>query len=382
MTETTQEHEWVRKLEENVPRRLVELLEKRDGCACLLEELPKEFPPDKFASDENFEQAQRKWELCGLHYFNNRRYHEALSVFGALYDNILSAQSQGEKWINKGTPLVWISDCYLHLRYPVLRKRYLMLTLCEDAISGHGHVSPEGTGTYFRLVWGHGLSDLQLGQYANKMYELFKSNDQEARFPEWVLQELGDQYWMTEFPSPEEAMVYSVSKPYVQHLLDNLPERTGKALERLAEYVLSCMPGCRTMRRMETPSTEYDIVCSMEGVGLDFRSEFGRYFLCECKDWKEPADFTAFAKFCRVLDSIKARFGILFSAKGISSEGKTEDAEREQLKVFQDRGVVIVVVDRNDLQRVAEGANFVNILREKYDRVRLDLRPDKMEKGS
>ena len=120
-------------------------------------------------------------------------------------------------------------------------------------------------------------------------------------------------------------------------------------------------------------STDYDIVCSMEGFDVDFRSELGRYFVCECKDWNKPADFTAMAKFCRVLDSVKSKFGIVFSREGISGAGATRYAEREQLKVFQDRGTVIVVIDEEDLKRVADGANFINILRKKYERVRLDL---------
>jgi len=49
-------------------------------------------------------------------------------------------------------------------------------------------------------------------------------------------------------------------------------------------------------------------------------------------------------------------------------------ATREQLKVFQDRGVVIVVINRDDLAAVAPGANLIRVLREKYEAVRLDLR--------
>ena len=115
-----------------------------------------------------------------------------------------------------------------------------------------------------------------------------------------------------------------------------------------------------------------DVVCSMEGFDVDFRSEFGRYFVCECKDWDKAADFTAFAKFCRVLDSIKSSFGILFSRNGISGAKNYRYAGREQLKVFQDRGMVIVVVDEDDLNQVSNGANFINILRTKYEEVRLD----------
>jgi hypothetical protein len=112
----------------------------------------------------------------------------------------------------------------------------------------------------------------------------------------------------------------------------------------------------------------------MEGQDLDFRSELGRYFVCECKDTGEPEGVRTMAILCRVLDSVKSRFGILFSKHGISGEGKGQDAELEQIKIFQDRGTVIVVVDKTDLDQLAEGANFVSMLREKYEQVRLNLR--------
>jgi len=251
-------------------------------------------------------------------------------------------------------------------------KRYIMLTLIEDAIREQGEISPATTGVYFRIVWRHGLSDVQVRRYAQRAYELFRTSEAEARYPEWILQQL-DQDWMTEFPSPEEWSFYAANGPYVRSLLRRQDDSSGRTMELLGEYVLSCMPGCRTTRRERSRSTDYDVVCSMEGLDLDFRSELGRYFVCECKDWKRPVDFASFAKFCRVLDSIKSRFGIIFSRKGISGRGKTQDAAGEQLKVFQDRGMVIVVVDENDLLLVAEGQNFTTLLRRKYEVVRLDL---------
>jgi hypothetical protein len=204
------------------------------------------------------------------------------------------------------------------------------------------------------------------------VYQLHKEHPAESTFPEWIVAEL-DQHWMTEVPAPAEANIYAANTRYLRHLISGLGEPTGKTLERLAGYVLSCMPGCRTVLRQSTPSTDFDIVCAMDGFDLDFRSELGRYFLCECKDWKKPANFTTMAKLCRILDSVKSRFGILFSKNGITGKGKTVDAEREQLKVFQDRGMVIVVVDLKDLMDVAEGRNFINLLRDKYEKTRLDL---------
>ncbi len=42
--------------------------------------------------------------------------------------------------------------------------------------------------------------------------------------------------------------------------------------------------------------------------------------------------------------------------------------------MFQDRGAIIIVVNRDDIQKVADGADFIVMLRDKYERVRLDLR--------
>lgn len=353
-----------------IPKKYWSLFTDRSAAAQFKKELPNIFKADSFIADA---EAQRCWEIIGNFFRNQGRFYDAISIYFSLYEQYLIAQEKTITRAHKGTPLVWIRDCYAALQFPVLAKRYLMLTLCEDAIRESGSVSPNTTGVYFRLVWGSGLPDLELQCYAKKIYELSESNPEESMFPEWIVQEL-DQNWMTEFPSPQEAAVYITNPRYIKYMLSKLGDGSGKNLERLAGYILSCMPGCRTNLRQLSKSTDYDIVCSMEGFEVDFRSEMGRYFVCECKDWNKPADFTTMAKFCRVLDSTKSRFGILFSKQGISGAEKTSDAEREQLKVFQDRGMVIVVIDKNDLDNVSNGGNFINLLRQRYEKIRLDLR--------
>jgi hypothetical protein len=356
-------------IEKRIPSDLWPSLLDRSGAARFLLKLPFIFPAGKFLTDV---EAQLCWERIGNFYKNQWRFHEAISIYLALYYQFLDAQEICRERIRKGTPLVWMSDCYSGMGFPFLSKRCLMLALCENAIHERGNVPPDTTGTYWRLVYRHGLPDAEVKRYGLTAHELWEGNKTEAMFPEWVVQEF-DKDWMTELPSPNEAGIYLANRRYVQKLTSELGDKSGETLERLAEYVLSCMPGCRTTRRLRAESTDYDIICSMEGFEVDFRSEFGRYFVCECKDWDKPADFTTIAKFCRVLDSIKARFGILFSKSGISGEGKAKYAEREQVKVFQDRGMVIVVIDQNDLTQVAEGSNFISLLRTKYERVRLDL---------
>ena len=352
------------------PRNLLEVLQRRDGAAQLVSELPKIIKPKEVASPSNL---QRAWEDCGLWFLNQNRFHEAMPIFYTLYDQMLTHQEETKTFVHKGMPLVWISDCHAALGHSLLAKRYLMLTTCEDAISNKGEIPSEGTGTYFRLVWNYGISHEKIGSYATQIWKLFQDNPEGTLFPEWILQEL-DQEWIAEFPTIREATYYIVNKKYIRWLLNRLGSGDGKSLERLAHYLLGSIPGCRAYMRGQSKSTDYDVICVLEGLDLDFRSDLGRYFVCECKDWSKPADFSAFAKFCRVLDSTKCRFGILFSKTGITGAGRTTDAEREQMKVFQDRGMVVVVVDETDLRRAADGANFITILRTKYEEVRLDLR--------
>lgn len=356
-------------IEQYLDPNLWSQLHSRSGAAELARTLPKLFTPEKLIQEKKLITC---WERIGNFYKNQGRFYEALSIYFTLYYQLIAAQETSEEYIHKGLPLLWISECYYAMKFPVHTKRYLMLTLIEAAIDGKGNIPPNTTGIYWRLIYRHGLSDAEFNGYATEAYRLWKNNKVEAVFPEWILQKI-DKRWLSEMPSPSEAGIYVSNPLYIDRLISRLGDKKGKILEDLAEYILSCMPGCRTAKRQKTQSTDLDIVCSMEGFEVDFRSEFGRYFVCECKDWKKAANFSTVAKFCRVLDSIKARFGILFSTLGISGKGKNKDAELERLKIFQDRGMVIVVVDRDDFIKVSKGHNFINLLRKKYERVRLDI---------
>jgi hypothetical protein len=284
----------------------------------------------------------------------------------------MELQEVNGKRVHKATPLVRIADEHSRLRHPVMAKRYMMLTLCEDALSLAGSIPAETTGTYFRLVWHYGLSDRQLKKYASRAWAAWNSQQEESRFPEWVLQELG-QEWMTEYPSPEEAATYVANNTYIRWLLSRMGSGDGLALERVAHYVLSCVPGFRARMRTRSKSTDYDVICASEGPVLDFRSELGRYFLCECKDWDKPADVTAVVKFAGVLRSAKCRFGMIFSKYGITGEDKQAHAERELLKIFQHDDLTILVISQSDIKQLAAGANFLVHLRTKYEQTRLDL---------
>jgi hypothetical protein len=345
---------------------LLPLINQPDQINELIALLQRKYPPPQAAGGTGLQ----AWDYSGLVLSSRRRFHEALQVHWEHYQHLLQGQQAGSR-VHKGTPLVRIGDCYGYLGYRVHALRYLMLTLCEDAVQDKGTISAKTAGVYFRLILG-GVTDGKMQEYAQQVFKRAGDFLDEALFPEALLQSLDDD-WLTTLPSEAEALVYRINPKYVEHLLSKLGDKTGETLEKLAKYLMSCMAGCRVRTRAKSNSTDYDVVCAMEGFDIDFRSELGRHFVCECKDWKNPADFTVIAKFCRVLDSTKSCFGILFSSKGITGVAKTTAAAREQLKLFQDRGIVIVVLSRDDLDKVAQGANLIALLRNKYEAVRLDL---------
>jgi hypothetical protein len=120
--------------------------QQRNSASVVVEELPRRWKPSDVGRPGP---SQRAWELAGLCFLEQGRIHEALSVFWGLYQHMLAAQSSVR--VHKGMPLYWISHCFQQLGFRVLAKRYLMLTLCEDALSGQGLVSPDDTGAYFGL---------------------------------------------------------------------------------------------------------------------------------------------------------------------------------------------------------------------------------------
>jgi hypothetical protein len=115
-------------------------------------------------------QRSARWELAALWFLNTNRVHEAFGLLWRLYQQMTAGQTGG--WSHKGMPLVWISDGYTRLGFVVHAKRYLMLTLLEDALREQGVVTPNTSGVYFRLVWRQGLADLELRRYALRFQEL------------------------------------------------------------------------------------------------------------------------------------------------------------------------------------------------------------------
>lgn len=354
---------------------LKQLFEKRDGGHLLAERLNNIINDEAVITKED-NSIQLTWESIGLMLFVLRRYQESIDIFYTIFKKMLRWQITSNRWTHKAMPLVWISDNFRQLGYITLAKKFAMLTLVEDSIRDYTenkNLNIEEGGIYFRLKYQYGMSHSDILKYSKQYFDNFDASNPFTHFPDYLLLQT-DREWATEYPSSEEFTFYLINSEYLIFLKTKLSDGTGTALEHIAEHIMFSMPGCRTERRVKQfkNTTDYDIICSIDGPIADFRSELGRYIICECKDWSSPVDFSTVAKFSRILISTKTKFGVLFSKNRITGEGTEKYASREHKKVFQDSNIIIAVIDELDINEIIEGKNLIGLLRTKYEHVRLD----------
>lgn len=360
------------------PRTLQKILLEPDAAVNAIALLRRAIQPSDLTSktpqskNPTGETPQRRaWEIIGAIFYNLRRYFEAISILEALYHRTLEYQKNPGQRAHKGVPLWWIADCHWQIGHPWSALRYMMLSLCEDAITYKGKVDLSATGSYSRLTAYFGLPTKRFHAIVKGVFEISKKEPSLARFPEWLLERL-PQDWMVRQPSPAELDIVRTNTFLVAELLKGIGKSRGRALETLACNLLAAIPGFRSTLGKKTKSTQLDVVTAVEASYCDFRAEIGRYFGCECKDWKKKPDFSVLAKFARVLDGSKCRFGILFSRERMTGDKTTTDATREVVKLFQQRDIAIVVVTHDDLLQVSKGRSFLTLLREKYEKRRFD----------
>lgn len=315
------------------------------------------------------------WSLVCLDLIACGRSHHSLAAAQAWYDlQLMYQESTGER-CHKGMPLIRIAEALTAMRCYAMAKRAAMLTLVEDAITNGGYKRRAFVGVNILLHHSYGMPEAQIKRYADAAASVARSLAVLQRYPEAVLQHL-DLEWQSEPPDQTEVMYYSVNTHYVKHLLAEAGgDKSGKTLERLAHYVTGCMPGCRTYWDVQPLTHQLDVVGVFDGPVYDFRSELGRYFACECKDWAKRAGYGVLAEFAQKLQQAKVRFGILLSSEGLTGESEGDYGYRAQQMIYQSQGVAVLVLTRDDLQRLSDGANLVTILRERYEQVRWDLQP-------
>ena len=352
----------------NLPPDILSLLREPDGARIITQSLATQ------TSEINTDEWNFRYFYTAEYFKNTGRQEVAAYVYRQQYNTIQLHQVSTGSRQHKAYPLVRLSEAYEAMGWRNLAERYRMLTLVEDAITQKGVCDRSG-GLFWRL-WPHQIADHAIiDRCFNDAYSKRKSYKELGFCPEAVLQDL-DEGWGQRTPEGSENSQWVLNGHYYKILWDKIKNDTGDkglVLERLASYLMSCIPGVTARRRAVTSGTDLDVFCSFEGALNDFRADLGRHWICECKDTTHPVGFADVAKFARVLDASRCKAGVLFAPAGTSGAKDAWYADREITKLFQQHGIAILVVDEGHLERIGEGESFISVLRRIYEKVRHDL---------
>ena len=238
--------------------------------------------------------------------------------------------------------------------------RWALLTHADDRLHEH----PEGGGAgmqYLRTILGANQADLEaINRIADENLGIIRSadmpDDKAAWFPEDVVVRLALEGLSVAhlFSRPSLRPEFPISSSYLQTLLGRVDAQgisaseKGKALEKLASYLFLLIPGWFPSRnhRDEEDVYENDLVVSNLNPQGNLAAELlGRYFLVECKNWKDNVPLADIGYFFHRMRLTHCSFGILFAKSGVTGNTEKDNAGRGAIRrsYHEDRNLCIVL---------------------------------------
>lgn len=147
----------------------------------------------------------------------------------------------------------------------------------------------------------------------------------------------------------------------------------GKALEKAMVAVFGTIHGLSVLRsNVRLGAEEIDIMLK-NNIGKKFLSISGPIIPVECKNWSEKVGAAEIGNFFEKLDTLgpDIKLGILVAPNGVT--GNAYRDARLKIREKRQKGVYIIVLDRADLEDIADGTHALSVLDRKFDAVFLDF---------
>lgn len=152
-------------------------------------------------------------------------------------------------------------------------------------------------------------------------------------------------------------------------------EQKKTSLENLAANVFDVHKQIRCKyKNLRTRSSEIDIVCEIvDRTNSFFLTDYGRYFLVECKNWAAPAGAKEIRDFIGKIRKSRVQLGVFFSRNGITGEANGTDALREIHSAYDQDGISIIVISEQDLSAIEQITDVLAVIEQKLDALRFDF---------
>jgi hypothetical protein len=152
-------------------------------------------------------------------------------------------------------------------------------------------------------------------------------------------------------------------------------EQKKQSLESLAKLLFQAIPFLSfKYSNLRTASAEIDLVFLYKGFKeTTVFDELGRYFLVECKNWKDPVGAKHVRDFVGKMKSSKVKLGVLVAPKGVTGDCDSADALREIHRTFDQDGLFVIVIAEELLNLIEKGGNFYDLLEYEIESIRFDF---------
>lgn len=156
----------------------------------------------------------------------------------------------------------------------------------------------------------------------------------------------------------------------------------GNKLEDLVTFIFENLNIFEVFKNRRSSTNEIDLVIRLTDIGM-LAKKYGLFpfdnvsiFNVECKNYNKKIDVTWVGKFYSLLSTCSQRFGLIFSKKGFTSKSKWTDAKGLAKKILLKDGIYILDINLKHLKDLANGKNFLDIIRDEKDALDLDINSD------
>lgn len=148
-------------------------------------------------------------------------------------------------------------------------------------------------------------------------------------------------------------------------------QRKGRLLEDLMENLLSQIRGLKIIKRNARLKAEEIDIIVQNNVDNTFWKTLGSPLVVECKNWSSKVGSDEIGNLAVKMTTLSpdVKTGILVAVNGISGDSY-RDAQLRR-REYRQKGIYIIVIERDDLERVVAGQPISQIIEEKYNELYL-----------
>lgn len=330
------------------------------------------------------------WNGIGIAFLNSNHSSEALTVFQSQLQSYLDIQEKTKKRIHKGTPYHFLGKVYLGIGNLELAREHFLFAFVEDILTeiqsakrvtgipkienAFDCAAPIMLELTFRMRKQE-LEDLYA--FAKKMVKSNRSNA--WLYPEMLIlkwrnyKEKNKETGLLVTRAVEEKL-FHINSYYLKQLFEKATkDHSGETMEELATYLFSCVDGFEPIPKKETEAFHFDVIVRNLTREHPLLSMLGEYIGVEAKNIKNTVSAEQLNHFIHKLRLHNIRCGIIFTNKGISGVGYSDDAKygkNIQVKTFNRDNLIVFDVTTDDIKRIIVGNNLISLLLAKYEDIR------------